>query len=213
MHVAALCRPGRTIARDIQMSGSCPMPVKFFHRPPNELEESAGIVVKADDSSNWVKVHDDKVYTPTAADIGFRLRIDITAFAVADNSVIAGPIALYTEPVLAAPRKSAFKRILQPIPHERTAISGSVRFRIVSYNVLAEKYATKQVCSLTIGHKSCLKVERWFLHRHTLTVIHGIFNGHSVARFCLKNWKKFKVISSVYKKFKLIIMNQTLVRS
>lgn len=116
--------------------------------PPNELEESAGIVVKADDSSNWVKVHDDKVYTPTASDVGFRLRIDITAFAVADNSLIAGPIALYTEPVLAAPRKSAFKRILQPIPHERTSISGSVRFRIVSYNVLAEKYATKQVRSL-----------------------------------------------------------------
>lgn len=121
---------------------------EILSSPPNELEESAGIVVKADDSNNWVKVHDDKVYTPTVSDIGFRLRIDITAFAVADNSLIAGPIALYTEPVLAAPRKSAFKRILQPIPHERTAISGSVRFRIVSYNVLAEKYATKQVRSL-----------------------------------------------------------------
>lgn len=113
--------------------------------PPNELDEAAGVDTKPDDGSNWVKVHDDKIYTPTAADIGYRLRIDITAYTIADNTVVAGPVALYTEPVLAAPRKSTFKRLLQTNQHERTTISGSVRFRIISYNVLAEKYATKQV--------------------------------------------------------------------
>jgi CCR4-NOT transcription complex subunit 6 len=112
--------------------------------PPNELEEAGGIIVKTTDGNDWVPVGEEKIYTPTSADIGYRLRIDISAYSVADNTLVAGPIALHTEPVLAAPRKSAFKRVLQTIPHERTVTSGSVRFRIVSYNILAEKYATKQ---------------------------------------------------------------------
>lgn len=123
-----------------------------FVSPPNELNTEDLVTdatklngVNGDSSDEWVQIHDDKIYTPSAADIGHRLRIDVTAYSVADNSVIAGPIALITEPVLAAPRKSGYKRPLHTIPHERTAVSGAIRFRIVSYNVLAEKYATKQV--------------------------------------------------------------------
>lgn len=115
--------------------------------PPNEPEDIKVVAdaAKLNADDEWQQISDQKSYTPTAEDIGCRLRIDITAISTADNTLIAGPIALFTEVVLTAPKKSPIKRNLHAIPHERTAVSGAVRFRIVSYNILAEKYATRQV--------------------------------------------------------------------
>jgi hypothetical protein len=53
--------------------------------------------------SNWVKVSQDKTYTPTSDDIGCRLRIEVRAVALEDGEVLAGPIATFTEAVLQAP--------------------------------------------------------------------------------------------------------------
>jgi hypothetical protein len=52
----------------------------------------------------WVLISEDKVYTPTSADVGCKLRIVVKAVALGDGEVLAGPISIFTEAVLQAPR-------------------------------------------------------------------------------------------------------------
>ena len=92
----------------------------------------------------WPQISEERTYTPTADDVGSRLRIDVWVSSTADGTVLAGPTTLFTEPVLSSPTKPP-RRPLQTIPGSGSGISGAVRFRIVSYNILAELYATKQV--------------------------------------------------------------------
>lgn len=89
----------------------------------------------------WVQIHNDRNYTPTAEDVGRCLRIECQALAI-NGDVISGPKVIFTEPVLAAPGPPPSRSIV-PV-QGASASSGGVRFRIVSYNILAEVYATKQ---------------------------------------------------------------------
>jgi hypothetical protein len=111
----------------------------------NETEDINGLATSVVDTSDeWTLIAEGKTYTPTAEDVGCRLRIEVSAISTADSTVMAGPIALYTEPVLSAPGRPP-KRSLQTIPGSGSGVSGAVRFRVVSYNILAELFATKQV--------------------------------------------------------------------
>ena len=51
----------------------------------------------------WINISTSKEYIPTSSDVGCRLRIEVSAVAVADGEVLSGPIAIFTEPVLQAP--------------------------------------------------------------------------------------------------------------
>ncbi len=94
--------------------------------------------------AEWVSIFGDKTYVPTSEDVGCRLRIQVSALSVADNSVLAGPIEIFSEPVLSSPTAPP-KRNLLTIPGAGAGnLASAVRFRVVSYNVLAEIYATKQ---------------------------------------------------------------------
>ena len=92
---------------------------------------------------DWTVVCTEKAYIPTRDDIGCILRIEVKAIANSDGQVLAGPIVVVTEPVLSAPKPPP-KRGLVTITGSTSG--GGTRFRVVSYNVLAELYATKQVC-------------------------------------------------------------------
>lgn len=116
--------------------------------PVESSAPSPQLPVDSSAISEWVIIHKEKTYTPVFEDVGCRLRIQVTALSQADNSVLAGPFDLFTEPVLSAPVAPHKKRL--------TALSGAAagvapaapRFRVVSYNILAEIYATKQVSSV-----------------------------------------------------------------
>lgn len=118
--------------------------------PPNEVVEGEEVEVFESQPAtpatssvhDWGFIYDGKTYTPTAEDVGCRLRIDVWAMS-ADHTVLAGPVMLYTEPVLSMPTKPP-KRGLQAIPGSGQGVAAAVRFRIVSYNILAEIYATRQ---------------------------------------------------------------------
>lgn len=51
----------------------------------------------------WTLVSTDKEYLPAAEDVGCRLRVQVTAEALADGEVLAGPVAIFTDVVLQAP--------------------------------------------------------------------------------------------------------------
>jgi CCR4-NOT transcription complex subunit 6 len=109
----------------------------------DDVEPSARMASPAPDAS-WTPLSTDKAYVPTKDDVGCVLKIEVTALTVSDNSVLAGPLVSFTEPVLAAPRGPP-KRQLVTAPAPASSGSTGTRFRIISYNILAEQYATKQV--------------------------------------------------------------------
>ncbi|CAM6031273.1 unnamed protein product, partial [Sphagnum compactum] len=117
-------------------------------------------VASEGDSKEWLPVSYDKAYAPTGEDVGCLLRIEVKAVALADGTVLAGPIVLVTEPVLCAPRAPP-KRPLVTIAGSTSG--GGTRFRVVSYNILAELYATKQVdgCATFWRRSKFLLVENY----------------------------------------------------
>ncbi len=125
---------------------------------PNDDEEGAEDKPANASTSNetsknngeWLQVGEERMYVPSPDDIGCRLRLEVRAFSVLDNTLIAGPTKVFTDPVLSSPMRPP-KRNLQTIPGASgSGMSGAVRFRIVSYNILAEIYATKQVSFLYV---------------------------------------------------------------
>ncbi len=106
-------------------------------------EDDMPLAVSDDVSlKEWVTVCYDKSYTPTAEDVGCILRIEVKSVAISDGTVLAGPVVVITEPVLSAPRAPP-KRPLLTVAGSTSG--GGARFRVLSYNILAELYATKQV--------------------------------------------------------------------
>jgi CCR4-NOT transcription complex subunit 6 len=102
-------------------------------------------------TGSWVLIRsdDDKVFFPSNFDVGCCLKVDIRAVSTVDGTVLAGPMVAFTEPVLSAPHAPP-KRSLAAVPGAVQGISGSLRFRILSYNILAELYATKQVLPIVL---------------------------------------------------------------
>lgn len=97
------------------------------------------------DSSDWQIISQEKIYTPADKDIGYCLRVEVTAISLKDSVVLAGPVSVTSEAVLSSPSAPP-KRPLTTIPGAAVGISSAVtRFRVVSYNILSELYATKQV--------------------------------------------------------------------
>jgi hypothetical protein len=99
----------------------------------------------------------EKSYIPTSLDVGRVLRIECRAMSpdgvvlsglLLSQSLIVspllGPVVVYTESVLAAPRLPP-RRALQAVPGAASSSQSQFRFRLVSYNILAEIYATKHV--------------------------------------------------------------------
>jgi hypothetical protein len=98
------------------------------------------------DGHNAMPIFNERTYTPTIEDVGCCLRVEVSALSTIDQSVLAGPVVTFSEPVLSAP-KAPPKRPLITVPGS-VAFSG-VRFRVLTYNVLAEMYATKQVTHIS----------------------------------------------------------------
>ena len=96
-----------------------------------------------DTEDNWVACAEDKAYIPVGEDVGCVLKVEVCAIAMNDGKVLAGPITTYTDPVLAAPRGPP-KRHLVTTPAPSSTVTTGARFRVISYNILAELYATKQ---------------------------------------------------------------------
>lgn len=93
------------------------------------------------DDGEWEEVCSERVFRPGPDDVGCCMRIECTAINL-DGSVLFGPVTIRTEPVLASP----------PPPPRRPLVTvkdagagGGFRFRILTYNLLAEIYATQQM--------------------------------------------------------------------
>ena len=112
-----------------------------------------GCTDKRDIDYNWTLLSENSTYSPTPLDVGCILRVEVHAIATSpaaeENTVLCGPFNHYTEGVLSAPKAPPRRQIGSGNKNMHNSNS-QVQFRLVSYNILAELYATKSVSYIYI---------------------------------------------------------------
>lgn len=95
----------------------------------------------AKQADDWKEISCDSVYIPGTNDVGRKLKLECTAFNTETGELLMHRV-VKTDIVLArAP--DPIKRNLVTVKGAGGS-SGGARFRIVTYNILAEIYATQQ---------------------------------------------------------------------
>ncbi|KAL7472882.1 hypothetical protein ACHAXS_013264 [Conticribra weissflogii] len=90
-------------------------------------------------SEEWVEISRDQIYIPNADDVGRKLKVEAAAYSLESGELLMHRV-VKTDLVLSR----------TPDPEKRALVTskpvggGGARFRIVTYNILAEIYATQQ---------------------------------------------------------------------
>ena len=89
----------------------------------------------------WVEISRDQIYMPVNSDVGHKLKIEASAYSLETGELLMSRVAK-TDVVLAR----APQPVARPMVTAGNANKGSngPRFRVVTYNTLAEIYATQQ---------------------------------------------------------------------
>lgn len=104
--------------------------------PPPPLD-----YLTADTSEDdWQEVGSERTYCPQLSDIGRCLKLEIRVLNP-DGSLFFGPRLTETEPVLSAPPPPPQRPLMQV--KNLAAAAAGLKFRIATYNILAEIYATQ----------------------------------------------------------------------
>jgi len=107
----------------------------------NSSADRGAMISQSAGRDDWEFICAAHEYTPTDADVGCRFCVEVAAVAGAGGGVLAGPLCVYTEAVLSKP---VFQKRTFAVVPKALGMSSSFRFRIMSYNILAEMLATKQ---------------------------------------------------------------------
>lgn len=102
-----------------------------------DMEQSENV-----NENEWIACGIDKEYIPIPEDVGCILKVEVTA--IDSDLYELGHMVALTDPVLSTPRAPP-KRHLFTMPPISTQTTSGARFRVISYNILAELYATKQM--------------------------------------------------------------------
>jgi len=145
MQCAECQRAGLPRAKTVFCSTECFKSSWLIHSKLHvSTSDTDGAAKKAagDDEEEWVELCEGKQYVANSEDRGRPLRIQCKVLSEMTGEVLAGPLTLQTEPVLGMPEKSPRRDIMaiSSVPGNHGA-----PFRVVSYNALAEIYATKQM--------------------------------------------------------------------
>lgn len=105
---------------------------------------------RTDGGDSWYEVGQGKSYTPTADDVGHILKLECTPMDAKTRQPVAAPSTLLTSRVIPAP--SPTPRRMVSVYGEGTSEIGDRpikpgTFTVVSYNVLADLYATNEMYS------------------------------------------------------------------
>ncbi|CAI5488094.1 unnamed protein product [Closterium sp. Naga37s-1] len=137
-----------------------PMGGGFAHRPPGGLayqsDNTGGGGSNLNSSGGgsgevWFEVGRGKPYTPTTDDVGHVLKLECVPIEAATGLPVAPPSTLLTSRVIPAP--SPTPRRMVPVGGAEGEMGGGTRggggggFTVLSYNVLADLYATSEMYS------------------------------------------------------------------
>ncbi len=145
--------PVRPVSSSPSFSGYVSVPWEEEGRPINHTtikDENAydiscpEVLNPSNDVGQWNIMQKDSVYKPCRDDVGHCLRLECQA-VLPDGSLLCAPKAIVTEPVLSLPPPLPKRRLTTMKGGTAGGGGAGVRFRLVSYNLLAEIYATQQV--------------------------------------------------------------------
>jgi len=91
-------------------------------------------------SEEWVEISRDQVYVPGPEDVGRKLKLEAAAYSTETGELLMHRVVKTDLVLCRAPNPP--KRNL--VTSKAGTGGGGARFRIISYNVLAEIYATQQ---------------------------------------------------------------------
>lgn len=114
-----------------------------YHRPkPHKYNDSAG---GKDEPESWTEVGREKMYSATADDVGHLLKFEVTSVDANGREQQGSSDGFTTGRVIPAPTPP--RRNLVPVAHHDGAEGG--RFTVLTYNVLADLYATSEMYNYT----------------------------------------------------------------
>ena len=99
-----------------------------------------GAAAYEETKEEWVEISRDQIYCPTEADIGRKLKLEAGAYHMETGELLMHRV-IKTDLVLSRAPDPAKRNL---ITAKTSGPRGGERFRVVTYNVLAEIYATQQ---------------------------------------------------------------------
>ena len=90
----------------------------------------------------WVEICRDQVYVPTDSDVGHKLQIEASSYSTETGELLMSRV-VKTDVVLGRAPPPMSRKIVTASNTNKVTSNGP-RFRIATYNVLAELYATQQ---------------------------------------------------------------------
>lgn len=90
-------------------------------------------------TDEWMEISRDAVYVPGPDDVGHKIKVEAAAYAVETGELLMHRVVT-TDIVLARPPDPIKRNLIT----SKASNGGGARFRIATYNVLAEIYATQQ---------------------------------------------------------------------
>jgi len=95
----------------------------------------------------WIEIGRDSIYVPTSQDVGRKLKLEAFAYSVETGELLMHRLVT-TDLVLSRAPEPSKRNLVTTKPTSRSGNGASnnngERFRIVTYNILAEIYATQQ---------------------------------------------------------------------
>lgn len=95
-----------------------------------------------DFGDEWIEISRDPIYVPTEADVGHKLKVEAAAYSLDTGELLMSRV-VKSDIVLGRTPQLLSRRIVSTNNGNKPASNGP-RFRVVTYNVLAEIYATQQ---------------------------------------------------------------------
>jgi CCR4-NOT transcription complex subunit 6 len=96
-------------------------------------------MTQSSEDTEWVEISRDQLYIPHTEDIGRKLKVEAAAYSVDSGELLMHRV-IKTDLVLSRTPEPEKRNLVTAKP----AGGGGARFRIVTYNILAEIYATQQ---------------------------------------------------------------------
>jgi CCR4-NOT transcription complex subunit 6 len=100
-----------------------------------------GSYANGDGEQGWVEISRDQYYLPTEADVGRKLKIEASAYSLDTGELLMSRV-VKTDMVLARAPQPLSRKLVTAVGLAPS--SSSSRFRVATYNLLAEIYATQQ---------------------------------------------------------------------
>ena len=96
-------------------------------------------MTQSNEDTEWIEISRDQLYIPHTEDIGRKLKVEAAAYSIDSGELLMHRV-IKTDLVLSRTPEPEKRNLVTAKP----AGGGGARFRIVTYNILAEIYATQQ---------------------------------------------------------------------